>query len=121
MGRPVRPRSGGPQERSCRSARASRSSRVALRGPGNLSEKLPGTIEGNVLVALVVLDVLHKTGAAQPLLLVARAGEAGSFREELANLEHGCQTRELDRVLLTTDEPLVGVLHNYLAKRAGHY
>ena len=39
----------------------------------------------------------------------------------LADLDHGCQTRELDRVLMTTDEPLVGVLHNYLARRAGHY
>jgi len=39
----------------------------------------------------------------------------------LADLEHGCQTRELDRVVLTTDEPLVSVLHNYLARRAGHY
>ena len=39
----------------------------------------------------------------------------------LADLDHGCRTRELDRVLLTTDEPLVGVLHNYLARRAGHY
>jgi len=27
----------------------------------------------------------------------------------------------LDRVVMTTDEPLVGVLHNYLARRAGHY
>jgi uncharacterized protein (DUF58 family) len=39
----------------------------------------------------------------------------------LAELDHGCRTRELDRVLVTTDEPLVGVLHNYLARRAGHY
>ena len=39
----------------------------------------------------------------------------------LADLEHGCQTRELDRVMLTTDESLVGVLHDYLARRAGHY
>ena len=39
----------------------------------------------------------------------------------LADLDHGCQTRELDRVMLTTDEPLVGVLHNYLARRAGHF
>jgi len=39
----------------------------------------------------------------------------------LADLDHGCQTRELDRVVMTTDEPLVGVLHNYLARRAGHY
>jgi uncharacterized protein (DUF58 family) len=39
----------------------------------------------------------------------------------MADLDHGCQTRELDRVVLTTDEPLVGVLHNYLARRAGHY
>jgi uncharacterized protein (DUF58 family) len=39
----------------------------------------------------------------------------------LADIDHGCQTRGMDRVLLTTDEPLVGVLHNYLAHRAGHY
>jgi|WetSurMetagenome_2_1015567.scaffolds.fasta_scaffold198887_2 uncharacterized protein (DUF58 family) len=39
----------------------------------------------------------------------------------LADLDRGCQTRDLDRVLITTDEPLVGALHNYLARRAGHY
>lgn len=39
----------------------------------------------------------------------------------LAELTHGCQTREMDRVVLTTDEPLVSVLHNYLARRAGRY
>lgn len=39
----------------------------------------------------------------------------------LADLERGCQTRDADRVLMTTDEPLVGVLHNYLAQRAGHF
>jgi uncharacterized protein (DUF58 family) len=39
----------------------------------------------------------------------------------LAELDRGCQTRELDRVLVTTDESLVGVLHNYLARRAGHF
>ena len=39
----------------------------------------------------------------------------------LADLDDGCQRRELDRVVMTTDEPLVGVLHNYLARRAGHY
>ena len=39
----------------------------------------------------------------------------------LAELDHGCQTREADRVVMTTDEPLVGALHNYLARRAGHF
>jgi uncharacterized protein (DUF58 family) len=39
----------------------------------------------------------------------------------LAELDHGCRTREMDRVMLTTDQSLVGVLHNYFARRAGHY
>ena len=39
----------------------------------------------------------------------------------LADLAHGCRIREVDRVVLTTDEPLIGALHNYLAQRAGHY
>ena len=39
----------------------------------------------------------------------------------LADLDDGCRRRELDRVLMTTDESLVTVLHNYLAHRAGHY
>jgi uncharacterized protein (DUF58 family) len=39
----------------------------------------------------------------------------------LADLEHGCRVRELDRLVLTTDVPLVGALHNYLARRAEHF
>jgi uncharacterized protein (DUF58 family) len=43
------------------------------------------------------------------------------IKQWLADLEHGCVVRELDRVMLTTDEPLVGALHNYLARRAEHF
>ncbi len=39
----------------------------------------------------------------------------------LADLDDGCRRRELDRVLMTTDQSLVGVLHSYLARRAGHF
>jgi len=39
----------------------------------------------------------------------------------LADLDHNCQTRDVDRVVLTTDEPLGSALHNYLAQRAGHF
>lgn len=41
--------------------------------------------------------------------------------EWLEELDHGCLTRELDRVVMTTDEPLVGALHNFLARRAEHF
>jgi uncharacterized protein (DUF58 family) len=39
----------------------------------------------------------------------------------LSELDKGCRNRELDRVMLTTDESLVAVLHTYFARRAGHF
>lgn len=39
----------------------------------------------------------------------------------LEELEQGCRTREIDRAVLTTDEPLAHALSNYLAQRAEHF
>ncbi len=39
----------------------------------------------------------------------------------LVELEQGCRTRELDRVELTTDQPLARALSDYLAQRAQHF
>ena len=39
----------------------------------------------------------------------------------LEELEQGCRTREIDRVVLTTDTPLARALSDYLAQRASHY
>jgi len=39
----------------------------------------------------------------------------------LADLDHGCRIRDVDRTVLTTDEPLVGALHSYLAQRTELY
>jgi uncharacterized protein (DUF58 family) len=39
----------------------------------------------------------------------------------LEELEQGCRTREIDRVVLTTDDPLARALSDYLAQRASHY
>jgi uncharacterized protein (DUF58 family) len=50
-----------------------------------------------------------------------RPAYQAAIEQWLADIEHGCQTRDLDHVLLTTDEPLVGVLHTYLARRAEHF
>jgi uncharacterized protein (DUF58 family) len=36
-------------------------------------------------------------------------------------LDEGCRSRELERVALTTDEPLAAGLYDYLARRAQHY
>jgi uncharacterized protein (DUF58 family) len=37
------------------------------------------------------------------------------------DLEQGCRSREVERVVLTTDEPLDHGLYDYLARRAQHY
>jgi uncharacterized protein (DUF58 family) len=39
----------------------------------------------------------------------------------LQDVEQGCRTREMDRVELTTDQPLARALGDYLALRAQHY
>ena len=41
--------------------------------------------------------------------------------EWIEELEQGCRARELERVLLTTDQPLDRALYDYLARRARHY
>ena len=38
-----------------------------------------------------------------------------------ADLEQGCRSREVERVVLTTDEPLDHGLYDYLARRSQHY
>lgn len=45
------------------------------------------------------------------------AAVAGWFNE----LDQGCRRRELERVALTTDEPLDRALYDYLARRARHF
>ena len=39
----------------------------------------------------------------------------------LEELDQGCRTRELERVELTTDQPLDRALYDYLARRSQHY
>jgi uncharacterized protein (DUF58 family) len=39
----------------------------------------------------------------------------------LGELEQGCRTREIDRAVLTTDDPLARALSDYLVRRASHY
>src|SRR5262249_10003116 len=39
----------------------------------------------------------------------------------LEELDQGCRTRDLERVTLTTDEPLDRALYDYLDRRAQHY
>jgi uncharacterized protein (DUF58 family) len=58
--------------------------------------------------------------------LVAQADDVRSaYETEIARwfdeLEQGCRSREVDRVVLTTDEPLEHGLYQYLARRAQHY
>jgi uncharacterized protein (DUF58 family) len=50
-----------------------------------------------------------------------RAGYQEALGRWFGELEQGCRTRELERVLLTTDEPLDRALYDYLARRAMHY
>jgi uncharacterized protein (DUF58 family) len=58
--------------------------------------------------------------------LVAQADEVRlAYQTEIARwfdaLEQGCRSREVERVVLTTDEPLDRGLYDYLARRAQHY
>lgn len=58
--------------------------------------------------------------------LVAQAEEIRlAYQAEIARwfeeLEQGCRSREVDRVVLTTDEPLDRGFVDYLARRALHY
>ena len=48
----------------------------------------------------------------------AYTAAVGQWLEEL---EQGCRTRELERVVLTTDQPLAQALSDYLARRAQHF
>jgi uncharacterized protein (DUF58 family) len=54
---------------------------------------------------------------AQDLRPAYEAAVAKWFEE----LDQGCRSRDLDRVALTTDEPLDRALYDYLARRAQHY
>jgi uncharacterized protein (DUF58 family) len=49
-----------------------------------------------------------------------RAGYEAALGRWFDELEQGCRTRELERVVLTTDEPLDRALYDYLARRAMH-
>jgi uncharacterized protein (DUF58 family) len=58
--------------------------------------------------------------------LVAQADEVRqAYQAEITrwfeDLEQGCRSREVERVVLTTDEPLDHGLYDYLARRAQHY
>lgn len=58
--------------------------------------------------------------------LVAQADEVRlAYQAEITrwfdSLEQGCRSREVERVVLTTDEPLDHGLYDYLARRAQHY
>jgi uncharacterized protein (DUF58 family) len=58
--------------------------------------------------------------------LVAQADDVRpAYEAEIArwfeDLEQGCRSREVERAVLTTDEPLDRGLYDYLARRAQHY
>jgi uncharacterized protein (DUF58 family) len=59
-------------------------------------------------------EVITEADAIRP----AYEAALGRWLEEL---EQGCRTREIDRVVLTTDDPLARALSDYLARRASHY
>jgi hypothetical protein len=50
-----------------------------------------------------------------------RAGYEAALGRWFGELEQGCRTRELERVVLTTDQPLDRALYDYLARRATRY
>jgi uncharacterized protein (DUF58 family) len=50
-----------------------------------------------------------------------RTAYQAAIDQWFAELDHGCRTREVDRVALTTDQPLLAALHEYFARRAEHY
>ncbi|HEV3261090.1 MAG TPA: DUF58 domain-containing protein [Gemmataceae bacterium] len=49
-----------------------------------------------------------------------RPAYEAAIRDWFGELEQGCLTREIERVALTTDEPLAQALYAYLAQRAQH-
>jgi uncharacterized protein (DUF58 family) len=66
----------------------------------------------------------HDLETGEEVLVQAQEVQA-SYREAverwLADLEEGCRTRNVERVVLTTDEPLDRGLYDYLARRSQHY
>jgi uncharacterized protein (DUF58 family) len=50
-----------------------------------------------------------------------RAGYEEAIAAWFRDLDDGCRGREIDRVTLTTDEPLDRALYDYLARRVNHY
>jgi uncharacterized protein (DUF58 family) len=50
-----------------------------------------------------------------------RPAYQAAVEQWFGDLDQGCRTRELERVALTTDEPLDRGLYDYLARRAQHY
>jgi uncharacterized protein (DUF58 family) len=50
-----------------------------------------------------------------------RPAYEAAIKQWFEELDQGCRTRELERVALTTDEPLAHALYDYLARRAQHY
>ncbi len=91
---------------------------------------------GHDLLLLQVLDPLerrlplegvvrfHDLETGEELLTQVediRAGYEAALGGWFEELEQGCRTRELERVVLTTDEPLDRALYDYLARRAMHY
>jgi uncharacterized protein (DUF58 family) len=49
------------------------------------------------------------------------AGYEAALGRWFEELEQGCRTRELERVVLTTDERLDRALYDYLARRSAHF
>lgn len=50
-----------------------------------------------------------------------RPAYEAAIHQWFQDLDQGCRGRELERVALTTDEPLDRALYDYLARRAQHY
>jgi uncharacterized protein (DUF58 family) len=50
-----------------------------------------------------------------------RPAYEAAIRQWFEELDQGCRTRELERLALTTDEPLAHALYDYLARRSQHY
>jgi uncharacterized protein (DUF58 family) len=50
-----------------------------------------------------------------------RLAYEAEFGEWFEEIEQGCRTRSIERVALTTDQPLAQALYDYLARRSQHY
>jgi uncharacterized protein (DUF58 family) len=73
-------------------------------------------VGGNVL--------FHDLESGEELVTQAdeiRTAYQAAIARWFAELDQGCRTREIERVALTTDESLDRALHDYLARRAGHF